>query len=71
VTSPPRWSHSSLDPLIHRSTYLSAEERRRQEHRRSELQLVGKIVYFFTSEDVTTDATYVVRTLIEALRRAA
>ena len=50
-----------------RRGYLSADDRRRQEHRRSELQLIGKIVYFFTTEDVTTDERYVVDTVTGAL----
>ncbi len=54
-----------------RRGYLSADERRRQEHRRNELQLVGKIVYFFTTEDVAEDPAYVVTTLRTALRGAA
>jgi hypothetical protein len=54
-----------------RRGYLSADERRRQEHRRNELQLLGKIVYFFTTEDVTDAATYVVSTLRRALPRPA
>ena len=54
-----------------RRGYLSAEERRRQEHRRNELQLLGKVVYFFTTEDVTEDAAYVVATVRRALLQAA
>jgi very-short-patch-repair endonuclease len=33
--------------------YLSLDERRHQEHRRTALQLAGKTVYFFTTDDVT------------------
>ena len=47
--------------------YLSTAERQRQERRRNELQLLGKVIYFFTTEDVTRDAGYVIRTLSEAL----
>jgi hypothetical protein len=53
-----------------RRGYLSFDERRRQERRRNELQLLGRIVYFFTREDVTTDQDYVVATLRSALRAA-
>ena len=48
--------------------YLTRTERQRQERRRSELQLLGRIVYFFTYEDVTDDPSYVVRTLRSALQ---
>lgn len=51
--------------------YLSAQDRRRQEHRRNELQLLGKTVYFFTSEDVTDDAAYVLRTVRDGLGLAS
>jgi hypothetical protein len=54
-----------------RRGYLSADERRRQEHRRNELQLQGKVIYFFTTEDVTDAAGYVIDTLRRALVRAA
>jgi hypothetical protein len=50
--------------------YLSRDERRRQERRRNELQLLGKTVYFFTTEDVAHDGPYVLATLREALRAA-
>jgi hypothetical protein len=50
-----------------RRGYLSADERRRQEHRRIKLQLMGKVVYFFTTEDVTEAGAFVVRTLKSAL----
>jgi hypothetical protein len=51
--------------------YLTRAERQRQERRRSELQLLGKVVYFFTYEDVTADVPYVLRTLRDALGRAS
>jgi hypothetical protein len=51
--------------------YLTRTERQRQERRRSELQLLGRIVYFFTYEDVTDDPTYVVATLRSALEVVA
>jgi hypothetical protein len=47
--------------------YLTRRERQRQERRRSELQLLGRIVYFFTYEDLTDDPGYVVGTLRSAL----
>jgi hypothetical protein len=54
-----------------RRGYLSADERRRQEHRRNELQLLGKVVYFFTTEDVAEDPAYVLATIRRALLHAA
>ena len=54
-----------------RRGYMSADERRRQEHRRNELQLVGKVVYFFTTEDVAESPGYVTSTMRAALRDAA
>jgi hypothetical protein len=54
-----------------RRGYLSIDERRRQERRRNQLQLMGKVVYFFTAEDVVDAADYVASTLGAALRRAA
>jgi hypothetical protein len=51
--------------------YLSNSERQRQERRRNDLQLLGKVIYFFTTEDVVDDPAYVIRTLTEALRRVA
>jgi hypothetical protein len=51
--------------------YLTRRERQRQERRRSQLQLLGKVIYFFTYEDVTEDPTYVVATLHAALGRAS
>ena len=50
-----------------RRGYLSASERRRQEHRRNQLQLLGKTIYFFTTEDVTTDPDYVTATLLAGI----
>ena len=47
---------------------MSGEERRRQERRRNQLQLIGRMVYFFTTEDVTASSGYVVRTLRAAGR---
>lgn len=54
-----------------RRGYLSAAERRRQERRRNSMQLIGKTVYFFTSEDVKHDPAYVLGVLHDALRSAA
>ena len=54
-----------------RRGYLSADDRRRQEHRRNELQLIGKVVYFFSTEDVVDAPAYVVGTLRAALEVAA
>jgi hypothetical protein len=54
-----------------RRGYLSADDRRRQEHRRNELQLIGKVVYFFTTEDVVETPGYVISTLRAALIAAA
>jgi very-short-patch-repair endonuclease len=54
-----------------RKGYLSFDERRRQERRRNELQLLGKAVYFFTTEDVVEDGSYVLRTVRQALAAAA
>ena len=54
-----------------RRGYMSADERRRQEHRRNELQLLGKVVYFFTTEDVAEAAGYVIATIRAALAEAA
>lgn len=50
--------------------YLSSDERRRQEHRRNELQLLGRVVYFFTYADVVHEPGYVLATLSHALRAA-
>ena len=54
-----------------RRGYLSLDERRRQERRRNALQLLGKTIYFFTTEDVVEDGSYVLSTLQDALRLAA
>ena len=54
-----------------RRGYLSIDERRRQERRRNRLQLLGKVVYFFTTEDVVDASDYVASTLRAALARAA
>jgi hypothetical protein len=51
--------------------YLTRQERQRQERRRNELQLLGRVAYFFTYEDITGDESYVVRTLRSAFGRAA
>lgn len=48
---------------------MSAGERRRQEHRRNELQLGGKVIFFFTTEDVRDDPDYVAASLLEAFGR--
>ena len=54
-----------------RRGYMSADERRRQERRRNQLQLTGKVVYFFTYDDVVDAAGYVASTIGAALRMAA
>jgi putative AbiEi antitoxin of type IV toxin-antitoxin system len=54
-----------------RRGYFSAADRRRQEHRRNNLQLLGKTIYFFTTEDVTDDPSYVTATLLTGLGREA
>jgi hypothetical protein len=51
--------------------YMSSSECQRKERRRNELQLLGKVIYFFTTEDVVEDPGYVMRTLTEALGLAA
>jgi len=44
--------------------YMSTEERRRREHRRNAaMQLLGRTVYFFTTEDVASAPNYVLNTL--------
>ena len=48
--------------------YMSATERRRQEHRHNQLQLLGQVIYFFTTEDVSGDPAYVVATLTKGIR---
>ena len=47
--------------------YLSFDERRRQEHRRNELQLLGKTIYFFCTENVVEDPSYVLTTVRRGL----
>jgi hypothetical protein len=54
-----------------RRGYMSADERRRQERRRDQLQLMGKVVYFFTTDYVVDAAGYVASTIAAALRKAA
>ncbi len=54
-----------------RRGYFSSSERRRQEHRRNELQLLGKTIYFFTTEDVVDDPQYVTATLVAGIARLA
>jgi Transcriptional regulator, AbiEi antitoxin len=54
-----------------RRGYMSASERQRQERRRNQLQLLGKVVYFFCTEDVIRSPGYVVSTLRAALAEAA
>jgi hypothetical protein len=54
-----------------RRGYLTRTERRRQERRRNELQLLGKVAYFFTYEDIPGGESYVVRTLRAAVEVAA
>jgi hypothetical protein len=54
-----------------RRGYFGAADRRRQEHRRNRLQLLGKTIYFFTTEDVTDDPSYVTATLLSGLGREA
>lgn len=50
--------------------YLSRDERRRQERRRNDLQLLGKVVYFFTYADVVHEPRYVVATIGAAIEAA-
>ena len=50
-----------------RQGHLSFDERRRQEHRRNELQLLGKTIYFFCTEDVVEDRSYVLTTVRRGL----
>lgn len=54
-----------------RRGYLSFDERRRQERRRNELQLEGRVVYFFTTEDVIEDPRYVLTTVRLGMAAAA
>ena len=51
--------------------YMSSDDRRRKEHRRNELQLLGKVIYFFTTEDVVHHPDYVIDTLTACLGRRA
>jgi hypothetical protein len=53
-----------------RRGYLSADDRRRQERRRNELQLLGRTIYFFTTEDIVRDPAYVMTTVRAALALA-
>lgn len=50
-----------------RRGYLSAGERQQKERRRNALQLHGKVVYFFTTADVTEAPDRMVATLAAAL----
>lgn len=50
--------------------YLDPGERRRKEQRRNELQLLGKVVYFFATEEVREHPQDVLRTLSSALERS-
>lgn len=50
-----------------RRGYLSFAERQRQEQRRNALQLDGKVVYFFTRDDVVNRPGYVAATVVAAL----
>jgi hypothetical protein len=50
-----------------RRGYLSYAERQRQEHRRKELQLLGKTVYFFTYDDVVNRLRHVIDTVRAAI----
>lgn len=54
-----------------RTGYMSIDERRRQEHRRNELQLLGRTIYFFSTEDVVGDPAYVLATIRIALAHVA
>lgn len=54
-----------------RRGYLSFDERRRQERRRNELQLIGQTVYFFSTEDVLEDGRYVLQTVRRGITTAA
>jgi hypothetical protein len=50
-----------------RRGYSSYAERQRQEHRRNELQLLGKTVYFFTYDDVSNRLRHVIETVRAAI----
>lgn len=52
------------------TSVATSDERRRQEHRRNELQLLGRVVYFFTDADVVHEPRYVLATMRQALRAA-
>jgi very-short-patch-repair endonuclease len=54
-----------------RRGYLTVRERQRQERRRNALQTEGKVVYFFTYDDVVDDGGYVLTTLARVLRHRA
>lgn len=54
-----------------RRGYLSLDERRRQERRRNALQLEGRTIYFFTTEDVIEDGSYVIDTVRRSISNAA
>jgi very-short-patch-repair endonuclease len=54
-----------------RRGYLSVRERQRQERRRNALQAEGKVVWFFTTEDVVEDPAYVFAMFREMFPRAA
>jgi hypothetical protein len=54
-----------------RRGYLSFAERQRQEQRRNALQLEGKVIYFFTRDDVVNRPAYVAATVAAALGVAA
>lgn len=54
--------------------YLTTSERQRQDRRRNELHLLGKVLYAFSYEDVTEEPAYVVgtvRSALDATSRAA
>jgi hypothetical protein len=57
-----------------RKGYLTTLERQRQDRRRNELHLMGKVPFFFSYEEVTQEAAYVVgtvRSALDATSRAA
>jgi hypothetical protein len=54
--------------------YLTTGERQRQDRRRNELHLLGKVLYAFSYEEVTEESAYVVgtvRSALDATSRAA
>ena len=62
-----------LDELLTEG-YLTTRERQRQDRRRNELHLLGKVPSFFCYEDVTEEPGYVaatVRAALAATSRAA